>query len=61
MAKLKTRRPELELIRQAGERLAYRTNSTFVLNDDAFDARDDGASDNQRRAGIEEKKTINFD
>lgn len=61
MAKLKMRRPELELIRQAGERLAYRTNSTFILNDDALDDRDDEASDSRRRAGVDDKKTINFD
>ena len=40
MATLKIGRPELELIKQAGERLAYRTNSTFVLNKDSFDVQE---------------------
>ena len=61
MATLKARRPELELIKQAAERLAYRTNSTFVLNDDALDVVEAEAMDSQPRACVEDKKPITFD
>jgi len=59
MATLKMRRPELELIKQAAERLAYRTNSTFVLNDGALD--DVDATDDQPGAESDDKKVVNFD
>lgn len=57
---MKTHRPELELIKQAAERLAHRTNSTFVLNEVTIDSTDTKETFDDPHLASDEKKTANF-
>jgi len=60
MAILKAERTELEMVKQAADRLAYRTNSKFVLNGKTLDLHDEDASEHKFQGRDDQTKAVNF-
>ncbi|MCX7310070.1 MAG: hypothetical protein NTZ72_19855 [Afipia sp.] len=60
MAIMKTHRPELELVKQGAERLAHRTNSTFVLNEVTLDSAETEGPRDETGLVQDKSKTVNF-
>jgi hypothetical protein len=50
MAFLKARREEVELVREAADRIAHRTHSKFVLNQDRLEIVDKDLHENEPQA-----------